>query len=89
MSWVKLRVVLDGRDKLLKLNYIAFKREMFMRKLHDSIVLREKGITREMPKEDFLDWLLEIISMLDIDDQKELMKSVAEIVLIKASSISR
>jgi|GEM_PF-2302941 hypothetical protein len=80
MSWIKLKIELDGRDELLELNYTAFKREMFMRKLHDSIVLREKGITREMPKEDFLDWLLEIISMLDIDDQKELLKSLAEIV---------
>lgn len=80
MTWVKLRIEVNGKDELMEFNYTTFKREMRMRKLHDRIILKEKGITREMPSQEFKNWLIEIISMMDIEDQKEIIDSVADMI---------
>jgi hypothetical protein len=80
MSWVKLKIEMNGKDELLELSYTTFKQNLRVRKLADSIVLEEGGITREMPKEAFMDYLVAVISMLDIEDQKELVDTVADLI---------
>jgi len=81
MSWVKVRLELCGKNEVLELDYTSFKTGLHMRKLSDRIILREgEGIIREMPKQNFKDYLVSVISMLDVEDQKEILDSVAEIV---------
>ena len=80
MSWVKIRLEMNGRDELLELSYTTFKQSLSMQKFSDRIVLKEGGITREMPPEEFKDWLIAIISMLDIEDQKRILDELAVLI---------
>jgi len=80
MGWVKFRIEVNGRDELLELNYTTFKQSLRTERIGDRVILHEGGITREMPHEEFKDWIVAVISMLDVDDQKEIIDTVAEMI---------
>jgi hypothetical protein len=79
MSYVKLKIEVNGRDELVEFTYMNFRQSILMRKFEDRVILYEGGITREMDRKAFKDYLVAVISMLDWEDQKEILDTMAEL----------
>lgn len=61
---------------MFEVDYKSFKQSLEVHDLINTVIHRELGITKEMSKYNYKDFLIEVISMLNREDQIDIIDAV-------------